>query len=173
MSGLQLQRSDFQKIVINALLSSQLDPKYLELEITENFIMNNSEEVITILESLKSLGILISIDDFGTGGSSLSYLSRLPVDKLKIDSSFVRDLPDSSNGGAIARAVVALAKSLQFKVIAEGVETYEQRRYLLEHDCDEAQGYLFGRPLVADEFKQAYSDLIPSKDFLSLVTASN
>ncbi len=151
VSGLQLQRGDFQKIVNDVLLLTHLEPQSLELEITENFIMNKPEKAIAILDNLKSLGIQIAIDDFGTGYSSLSYLKRLPVDKLKIDGSFVRDIPNNADDEAIARAVVALAKNLQLKVIAEGVETREQREFLTDQDCDEAQGYLISKPLPPGE----------------------
>ncbi len=151
VSGLQLQRGDFQKIVNDVLLLTHLDPQSLELEITENFIMNKPEKAIAILDNLKSLGIQIAIDDFGSGYSSLSYLKRLPVDKLKIDSSFVCDIPNNADDEAIARAVVSLAKNLQLKVIAEGVETREQREFLSDQDCDEAQGYLFSKPLPPGE----------------------
>jgi diguanylate cyclase (GGDEF)-like protein/PAS domain S-box-containing protein len=149
VSGLQLQRGDFQRVVNEVLLDTQLGPQYLELEITENFIMHKTELAIAILDSLKGLGIQIAIDDFGTGYSSLSYLKRLPVDKLKIDQSFVRDIPQDRDDEAIACAVVALAKALELKVIAEGVETEEQRQFLLAQGCDDAQGFLFSRPLPA------------------------
>lgn len=149
VSGLQLQRGDFQKTVNDVLLATGLDPQYLELELTENFIMHKTERAIAILDELKSLGIQLAIDDFGTGYSSLSHLKRLPVDKLKIDRSFIRDIPRDPNDEAIARAVVALGRTLHLRVNAEGVETKEQQQFLLAEQCDEAQGYLYSEPVAA------------------------
>jgi EAL domain-containing protein (putative c-di-GMP-specific phosphodiesterase class I) len=157
VSGLQLQRGDFQKVVKEVLFNTRLDPERLELEITENFIMNKPEKAIAILDNLKSIGIQIAVDDFGTGYSSLSYLKRLPVDKLKIDRSFVRDIPHDRNDEAITCAILALGKALDLKVIAEGVETQMQKEFLLMQGCDEAQGYLYSKPVPANELLVFYN----------------
>ena len=113
--------------------------------------MENAEEFIQTLNALKELGISLSVDDFGTGYSSLSYLKRFPVDRLKIDQSFVRGIGTDPDDAAIARAVIQLGHSLDLRVTAEGVETKEQLKFLREHDCDEVQGYLFSHPLPVDK----------------------
>ncbi len=150
VAGRQIQRTDLVTTVRDVLARTQLPPDHLELEITEGFIMGQAEESVTLLKSLRALGVGLSIDDFGTGYSSLAYLKRLPIDKLKIDRSFVRELPDDENDAAIARAVIALGHSLQFTVIAEGVETAAQRDFLLTLGCDQGQGFLFSTPRPAE-----------------------
>lgn len=130
----------------------------LELEITESMVMNNVERVIEMLTDLAKLGMQISLDDFGTGYSSLSYLKRFPIDKLKVDQSFVRGIPSDADDISITRAIIAMGKSLGLKVIAEGVETSQQLEFLRKEGCDEIQGYLFSRPLAADEFVQLLID---------------
>ncbi|MET0093531.1 MAG: GGDEF domain-containing phosphodiesterase, partial [Sedimenticola sp.] len=152
VSGQQIQRGDFVQTVRNILEETGLEPQYLELEITESFIMEQANEAITALEELRSLGVTLAIDDFGTGYSSLSYLKRLPIDKLKIDRSFINDIPDDSNDMAIAKAIIALGKTLQLKVIAEGVETEEQEAFVCFEGCDEVQGFYYSRPVPEAEF---------------------
>jgi EAL domain-containing protein (putative c-di-GMP-specific phosphodiesterase class I) len=120
------------------------------MEVTEGTIMRNPEKAIRILTEIKTMGIGILIDDFGTGYSSLSYLKRLPLDFLKIDQSFIKSLVSDSKDQAIVRATIAMAHSLNLKTIAEGVETEEQLSFLQAHECDEIQGYLFSRPLPAE-----------------------
>jgi len=151
VSGLQFQRQDLATMLQQILLESKLHPKYLELEITEGYLMQKTESAIQVLDKIKQLGVSISVDDFGTGYSSLSYLKRLPLDKLKIDQSFIRDIPNSPNDEAIARAIVALGQSLQLSVIAEGIETEAQNEFLKELGCDEGQGFFYGNPLPAEE----------------------
>lgn len=152
VSGVQVMRSNFADTVYGILVETDCDPNMLELEITESTVMQNTEYVIDTFDRIKKLGVRLAIDDFGTGYSSLSNLKRLPLDKLKIDQSFVRDLPQDLDDAAIAHAINAMARSLGFSVIAEGVETIEQANFLLEMGCNEAQGYLFSRPVTTSVF---------------------
>lgn len=151
ISGVQLQRSEFVKEVERIVGANGINTAHLELEVTESFIMTHSDEAISALTQLRALGITLAVDDFGTGYSSLSYLKSLPIHRIKIDQSFVRDIPEDSNDEAITRAIIALSHNLQLQVIAEGVESAAQHQFLLNEGCDEAQGYYFGRPLPADQ----------------------
>ena len=138
--------------IAEALVEASLAPDGLELEITESMVMQNPERAVTTLSRLREMGITVSIDDFGTGYSSLGYLKRFPIDNVKVDRSFIKDLPHDTDDAAITRAVIAMAQSLRIRVIAEGVETREQLHFLRDHDCDECQGYYLSRPLPASEF---------------------
>jgi diguanylate cyclase (GGDEF)-like protein/PAS domain S-box-containing protein len=151
LSARQFQQPDLVTQVKRALDDTGLTPSSLDLEITETHAMQNAEATIMTLRELKRLGVRISIDDFGIGYSSLSYLKRLPIDTLKIDQSFVRDITTDPDDAAIATAVIALAHTLKLQVVAEGVETQEQLEFLAARHCDRMQGYLFSRPLPADE----------------------
>jgi diguanylate cyclase len=124
----------------------------LELEATESVLMKNSERAVSILQSLRKMGVRVAVDDFGTGYSSLSYLRRFPLDALKIDQSFVRQIADSPGEATIVSAIISMGRSLHLRVIAEGVETAEDLAFLQDHECDEAQGYYFSRPVPADQF---------------------
>ncbi len=154
VSSMQFQRGDIVDTVASLLSASGLPPHYLELEITESIILKRPEYAIDALHKLKQLGVSISIDDFGTGYSSLSQLKRLPVDKLKIDQSFVQDIPNDKDDEAIACAVIALGQSMNLKVIAEGVETVAQREFLISQGCNEGQGYLLSRPVSAARIEE-------------------
>ena len=156
VSGVEFRRGRIQETVRKVLDATGLSPTLLELEITESAIMSEAESSIAVLNELRAMGISLAIDDFGTGYSSLAYLKRLPLDKLKVDQSFVRGLPDDSDDCAIARAVIALGHSLQLMIIAEGVETQEQSEFLTREGCDEMQGYLRGKPMPIDEFRQTF-----------------
>ena len=149
LSGVQFKRGDLVDSVAAALLEYELDPALLELELTETILIEGTEHVLDNLQRLKALGVQLSIDDFGTGYSSLAYLSRLPVDKLKIDQSFVRSLRQVPANATIVRMVVQMARSLGIRSIAEGVEDAQARDFLLANQCDEGQGYWFSRPLAA------------------------
>jgi EAL domain-containing protein (putative c-di-GMP-specific phosphodiesterase class I) len=135
---------------------SGLPPACLELELTESILMRDVGEAMAILENLKRLGLCIAVDDFGTGYSSLNYLKQFPIDVLKIDRSFVDGLPDGERDAQIARAIIAMAHSLNLAVIAEGVESHAQLNFLREHGCDEVQGYLFGHPVPAAQFERLF-----------------
>ena len=154
VAGQQVQRANLLDESRQALAASGLAAQSLELEVTETFIMQQASEAINTLKELKELGLSLAIDDFGTGYSSLSYLKLLPIDKVKIDRSFVRDIPQDSNDEAIARAILAMAKSLQLKVIAEGVESEEQLNFLHQEECDEVQGFYYSPPLPAADFEE-------------------
>jgi diguanylate cyclase (GGDEF)-like protein/PAS domain S-box-containing protein len=162
LSAIQFRQKGFAPLVANVLRETGLPARYLELEITESLLMSEAEEALTVLTELKDMGLCLSIDDFGTGYSSLSYLKRLPVDKLKIDQSFVRNIPGDRDDVAIARAVVSLGRSLELRVIAEGVETAEQCDFLRQLGCDEIQGYYFSRPIDAANMHQVARQLIPA-----------
>lgn len=152
LSPLQLHQSNIIAVVQNALRDSGLNPSYLELEFTESAIMRNVRETIAIMQRFKEMGLHLSIDDFGTGYSSLSYLKQFPVDKLKIDQSFVSHITQDPNDAAIVQAIIALARTLGMTTIAEGVETEAQLGYLRSVHCQEMQGYLYSRPLPAADF---------------------
>ncbi|MGH8780926.1 sensor domain-containing protein [Paraburkholderia sp.] len=150
LSARVFQQRDIARLVTDVLAETGLAPQYLELELTESAIMRNAEEAVSMLTELHALGIGLAIDDFGTGYSSLSYLKRFPVDRLKIDRSFVSDIGVSGDDETITSAIIALAHSLQLQVIAEGVETLAQLDFLRERACDEMQGFYFAKPLPND-----------------------
>ena len=154
VSARQFQQQHLAEIVLQILEETGLAAQYLDLELTESSIMSNAQSTIDVLTRLKAMGVTISIDDFGTGFSSLSYLKRLPIDALKIDQSFVRDLTTDPDDAALVMAIVTLAHNLRLQVIAEGVETEEQLRFLHLLRCDEVQGYLFSKPLPAEAFEK-------------------
>lgn len=159
VAGQQIQRGDLVETVRKTLRQAKLPPRFLELEITETFIMEKAEQAISQLDQLKAEGVHLSIDDFGTGYSSLSYLKRLPIDKLKIDQSFVRDIPADSNDEAIVRAIIALGRGLDLRITAEGVETPDQKAFLVREQCQTGQGHLFSRAVPAEEITAMYRDL--------------
>jgi len=151
LSPRQFAHANLLQEVAHALQETQLDPTWLELEITESMVMRDPERAVLLLHELKAMGIHLSLDDFGTGYSSLSYLKRFPLDSVKIDRSFIQDLPRDSDDAGITQAIIAMAHSLRLAAIAEGVETAEQLEFLRSNGCDEMQGYLFCRPLPEDQ----------------------
>jgi len=161
LSARQFRERGLAESVEAAVNAAGIDPHCLELEITESVAMENVELTLKILTTLRKIGITIAIDDFGTGHSSLSYLKRFPIDTLKIDRGFVEDLPDRFEDAAIVRSVIQLARGLNLRVIAEGVETREQLTFLRQHDCREVQGYFFSYPVPAAEFERLLEDGLP------------
>ncbi|AVD92638.1 bifunctional diguanylate cyclase/phosphodiesterase [Pseudomonas sp. SWI36] len=156
LAGAQLRHPHLARRIEQLLKHHQLKAGDLQLEITENFIMSQAEEALAVLYQLKKLGVQLAIDDFGTGYSSLSYLKRLPLDILKIDKSFIRGLPDDPHDAAIARAIIALGRSMQLTIIAEGVENQAQQRFLAAEGCEQIQGYIVSLPLPPEEFAAAF-----------------
>jgi diguanylate cyclase (GGDEF)-like protein len=154
LSMRQFKEKDMIYTVKKALFDSGLDSKYLELELTESTAMHDADGAIAVINELKSSGINVSIDDFGTGYSSLSYLKDLPINTLKIDQSFIKNMADNKNDTAIVRAIINMAHSLTLNVIAEGVETEEHLEILGRLSCDEVQGFLFSKPLPVEEFEK-------------------
>jgi EAL domain-containing protein (putative c-di-GMP-specific phosphodiesterase class I) len=152
VSSSEFRNEGFLENLRAILKETRLDPRYLELELTERVLMQHAESSASVLGMLKSIGVRLAVDDFGTGYSSLSYLKRFPIDSLKIDQSFVRDIATDADDATIVSAVITMAKGLRKCVIAEGAETEEQVTFLQAHGCDEAQGYYFSKPVVAQEF---------------------
>ena len=163
ISSAQFRQQQFEEVVAGVLKSAGLAPEYLELELTESIVMENAEATIETLERLSAMGVQLAIDDFGTGYSSLSYLKRFPIDKLKIDQSFVRDIVTDSDDWAIARTVISMGQSLRLHVIAEGVETADQLEMLYGQGCNAVQGYHFSVPLPAG----AFAEMLAKQPFLT------
>ncbi|QEK12413.1 EAL domain-containing protein [Crassaminicella thermophila] len=156
LSARQFELQDLTKMVSKILEETGLEPKYLELEITESIAMKNIEHTLKMINELKDMGVKFSIDDFGTGYSSLSQLNSFAINKLKIDKSFVSKIDGKKGNSIIASTVLALGKSLELGVVAEGVETKEQVEFLKQNDCDEMQGYFFGKPMSNEDFEKFY-----------------
>jgi diguanylate cyclase (GGDEF)-like protein len=154
VSPKQVRRHQLIETIRKALEGAELESKWLTVELTESAVMDNARQNILILHEMKEMGLKLSIDDFGTGYSSLSYLKRFPLNELKIDRSFLRDLSSDSDDAAIVSAIIALAKNLNLHVVAEGVENREQLAFLKDKGCEQCQGYLFSKPLPAEEFSQ-------------------
>ncbi len=149
LSARQFAREDLASSILNVVHEAGFDPRSLELEITESTVMQSADRAASVLRQLKDVGVRVAIDDFGTGYSSLGYLKQFPIDSVKVDRSFIRDIPDDKDDVAITCAVIAMAQSLRLKVVAEGVETAEQYAFLREQGCDEIQGYYFSQPVDA------------------------
>ena len=152
ISAVEFRSKDFVENVRAILKKSGLDPRCLELELTESVLMKHAESTVSMLKALKEIGVQLTVDDFGTGYSSLSYLRQFPIDALKVDQSFVHEISSRTDDAAIVSAVISMGNSLKKRVIAEGVETREQLDFLTAEGCEEAQGYYFNRPMVANQF---------------------
>jgi diguanylate cyclase (GGDEF)-like protein len=151
VSAVQFRQEGFGEVIRKVLYETGLPPQLLELELTESLLLANADVTFSVLQELKDMGVTLAIDDFGTGYSSFSYLRQFQISKLKIDRLFIRDVTLNSNDGAITTAIIGMAKSLNIKVIAEGVENEEQMAFLRAHQCDEIQGYYFSKPLAVDK----------------------
>ena len=157
IAGNQIHHSKLVEIVDNILQQTKCKTEWLELEITEDFILKKTQQAISTLQQLRDLGVSLAIDDFGTGYSSLSYLKQLPINKIKIDRSFVRDLSNDMADAALVQAIIAMGKKLQLKLIAEGVENGSHEIFLAAHNCDYAQGHYYSKPLPADEIEKLFT----------------
>ena len=152
--AIEFRSDSFLANLVAVLSDTGLEPRYLQLELTESVLMAHVEATDAVLRAIKGIGVGLAIDDFGTGWSSLSYLRRFPIDTLKVDQSFVQEITASSDDAPIVRAVVSMGRSLKHRVVAEGVETREQLAFLQALDCDEGQGYYFSRPVMPAEFSR-------------------
>ncbi|MBK0007524.1 MULTISPECIES: bifunctional diguanylate cyclase/phosphodiesterase [Priestia] len=166
ISSVDFGTTDFVDYVLDVLREVELEPRYLELEITESVTMKHVEQTIEKLQILKDAGVFISIDDFGSGYSSFSYIQKLPIHTLKIDRSFIKDLDPNTTEVSIVRAIITLAKSLQLSVVAEGVEEVEQVELLHKEKCDEVQGYYFSKPISAEEFYEKFHKIEEKMEFV-------
>jgi EAL domain-containing protein (putative c-di-GMP-specific phosphodiesterase class I) len=161
LSMRQLNDEGLVREIESVLRDTCMDPELLEFEITESMIMHNAERAVKVLTAIKQLGVRLAIDDFGTGYSSLAHLKRFPIDTLKVDRSFIREVPEDAEDRAIAEAIIAMGKTLSLTVVAEGVETLEQQAFLSARACDEMQGYLFSTPVAAQDFALLLRDYLP------------
>ncbi|MGE4528302.1 MAG: EAL domain-containing protein, partial [Rhodospirillaceae bacterium] len=153
--------ANLESVLRGILEEFGLPPDLLELELTESALVEDIDQTVETLSRLKRLGLTIAIDDFGSGYSSFGYLTRFPIDSLKIDRAFVCNIPVSTDDMTVARAIIGMAKNLDLKLVAEGVETVEQARFLKDHGCDMAQGYLYSRPVPASAYLRLVADGVP------------
>jgi diguanylate cyclase (GGDEF)-like protein/PAS domain S-box-containing protein len=161
ISSMEFRDDNFLENVFSVLKETGLDPRSLELELTESVLMKRAESAASVLQTLRARGVRIAVDDFGTGYSSLSYLRKFPIDALKIDQSFVRQITAAPDDTTIVTAVISMGRSLKLRVVAEGVETHEELEFLQAHQCDEAQGYYFSRPVLPQIFAKMLKTGIP------------
>jgi diguanylate cyclase (GGDEF)-like protein len=157
VSARQFRADNLERTVAEALQSSGLEARYLEIELTESVVMHDAPQLGTMLDELKAIGVHVAIDDFGTGYSSLTYLKRFPVDRLKVDRSFVENLATDTDDATIVRTIINLGHNFGLKVVAEGVEDPDQIDFLRRHHCDEVQGYYFSRPVPAEQFAELFA----------------
>jgi EAL domain-containing protein (putative c-di-GMP-specific phosphodiesterase class I) len=157
----QFQDQDFVGSAVEALQVSGLDPRYLEIEITESLMLQDEESIAGILRDLRVIGVQVALDDFGTGYSSLGFIARLPLDSIKMDRSFIRDLDSDPGAAAIASAVISMAHGLGLTVVGEGVDMDEQASFLTQQGCNEMQGFLFSGAVTAEEFARFLKPIRP------------
>jgi EAL domain-containing protein (putative c-di-GMP-specific phosphodiesterase class I) len=162
LSMRQMNDEGLVREIQTVLTETGMDPSLLELEVTESTIMHNAERAVSVLNAIKDLGVRLAIDDFGTGYSSLAHLKRFPIDTLKVDRSFIREVPNDAEDKAIAEAIIAMGKTLSLTVVAEGVETPEQQAFLSDRLCDEMQGYYFSTPVAAQDFAELVRQYKPT-----------
>jgi EAL domain-containing protein (putative c-di-GMP-specific phosphodiesterase class I) len=165
LSARQFMSATLLEDVVEIIAATEMNPRLVEFEVTESMMMHEPEEAVKLLRDLKAIGVRLTIDDFGTGYSSLAYLKRLPIDCVKIDASFIRGIPVDASDVAITETIIAMSRSLGLKVVAEGVETRDQARFLEQRGCDEMQGFYFSRPLPAESLA-AYlrQEPVPGED---------
>jgi EAL domain-containing protein (putative c-di-GMP-specific phosphodiesterase class I) len=161
ISAMEFRDENFLESVFAILRETGLDPRSLELEMTESVLMKRAKSTESTLKTLRAKGVLLAVDDFGTGYSSLSYLRKFPIDALKIDQSFVRQITTVPDETAIVTAIISMGRSLNLRVVAEGVETQAELAFLQEHQCEEAQGFYFSRPVGAEPFAKLLKEGIP------------
>ena len=161
ISAMEFRQDGFLEDILGILKETGLDPRLLELELTEGILMKRAESAASVLQSLRSRGVSISVDDFGTGYSSLSYLRKFPIDAIKIDQSFVHQITMTPEDTTIVSAIISMGRSMNLRVIAEGVETEQELAFLQAHHCDEAQGYYFSRPVPAQQFAKLLETGVP------------
>lgn len=154
VSGRQFKHRNFVEFIINTLQEINLDPQHLELELTENLILHDDRHVIESIKRLKKLGVQIALDDFGTGYSSISHLKKIPIDRIKIDQTFIKHINVNRDDAAIVKAIIAIAASLNLQVLAEGVESLRQLKLLLSQECKEAQGFYFSEAMPPEEVEE-------------------
>jgi EAL domain-containing protein (putative c-di-GMP-specific phosphodiesterase class I) len=169
VSAVELRAKDFLANVRQILEQYRLEPRFLELELTETFMMQDWKSTAEILRALKGLGVRIALDDFGTGYSSLSYMKRFPIDALKIDQSFVRDMTSDSDDASIVSAVIDMGRNLNMRVVAEGIQTRDQLQFLKARQCPEGQGFYFAPPVPAEQLTGLLAEGIVRNSFLANV----
>ena len=167
VSAVQFRQEDFCEVIRRVLRETRLAPRYLELELTEGLLLANADVMLSVIEELNAMGLTLAIDDFGTGYSNFGYLKQFRVSKLKIDRSFVRDVAVNADDAAITTAIISMARSLNLKVIAEGVEDEAQMSFLRAHQCDEIQGYYFSKPLAVDKVADKLREDSAGQDVLT------
>jgi EAL domain-containing protein (putative c-di-GMP-specific phosphodiesterase class I) len=172
LSARQFRQQRLDAVIGRIVTDSRIDPRLLEFELTESILMTDAESAVETLQQIKDRGIRLSLDDFGTGYSSLSYLKRFPLDALKIDRAFIRDVTENPDDVSIVVAIINLARSLRLKVIAEGVETQEQLAFLRRHGCDEAQGYYIARPMHVDALSAVLGANLGARTLSTLIPIS-